>query len=120
MAHATQEILQLRRQGTGKGQWLATSRMGKCDSGGVKKVPGQRQRWLRLLSFARREKLAGGAVEGVSHHGMTEGCEVDADLVGAASINCQVEQAELAERRLDAVAYFVVSDGLAAAAAPRS
>ncbi len=63
---------------------------------GVQEIPGERNRWLIAGSqFPRRP------VQRIANHRMTQGGEVDANLVSTASVNLDFHSRELSERRFD-------------------
>src|SRR5438874_5084115 len=66
------------------------------------------------VQFSRR------AIKSVADDGMTDGCEMDADLVSAAGINPHIQEREFSVWRRDALADGVMGDGFASAFAPRS
>jgi hypothetical protein len=86
--------------------------MGELKLGGVKKVAGQEKG-----SAAFAGDFAGSAVEGVADDGMSERRQVYANLVGAASVDFDVEQGEFAVIGVDAALNGVVGDGFAASGA---
>ena len=82
--------------------------MGEGEMGGVEEVAVELQLW----GEARDD--VGGAVEGVADDGVAEGLHVDANLVGAAGFDTNLDEGEGAVGGGQALEYVDVGDGGAA------
>ena len=79
--------------------------MGEGEPGGVKEVSVEREGVLFLADDV------GGSVEGVADDRMTEGLEVDANLMGAAGLDADFDEGEGAVRGGKAFEDFDMGDG---------
>src|SRR5690242_7595498 len=86
--------------------------MNELQRSGMQEVPRQGSRARARPQFARC------TVESVADDGMTDGGEMNANLMSASGIDLQFEQTELAEGGIKFLADGVVGDGFAPSAAP--
>lgn len=80
--------------------------MNELQFGGVQEVTAQRKGGRRLGA-----NLLGSTVQRVPDYGMTDGSEVNADLVSASGFDAQLEHGEPTVRGIHAAFDVIVSNG---------
>ena len=83
-----EEALELGREGGFEVHGLAGLRVGEGEMRGVEEVAIERERCVRVC---RVGDVVGRAVEVVAYDGVAEGLQVDADLVGAAGLDLDLD-----------------------------
>src|ERR1700691_1437856 len=74
---------------------------------------------MQKISIERRgngvfsANFPGCSIECIAHHGMPDGCQMHADLVGPAGVDSQFQQAKLPVFSVYSLLYLVVCDGFA-------
>ena len=89
-AQLAEEVREFWREGSLDGNLPAGSGVPELQAGGVEEVALQ----FEDIVAIRSAKQAGGSVELVSHDGVAERLEMDADLVGAAGFDLDLDESE--------------------------